>query len=268
MNTKTKSILLWVGAFIFMAVIAIYQKMTGPTYPVRGKVELGGETIKYKLLRTYETGTDAPIKIAVADTAIKGLCKYRRFKSYDEWTFAPMKREGGDLVAYLPMQPMAGKVMYEISLTKGTETKLLNNDQVVLLRYKGIVPLYILIPHIIAMFLAMVFSTRAGLEAITKGADAYKQALWTIIFLCIGGVILGPLVQKYAFDVYWSGWPWGHDLTDDKTAVAVIAWVIAVVRLKNHPERRTWALIASLVLLAIYLIPHSALGSEIDYTKQ
>ncbi|MEI6577157.1 MAG: hypothetical protein WCO63_13350 [Bacteroidota bacterium] len=267
MNTRTKSILLWIGAFVFMAVIAIYQKMTGPTYPVRGKVEFAGQTIKYKLLRTYETGEDAPISIAVSDTAVKGICKFRRFKSHDNWTESPMIRKGGDLVAYLPKQPMAGKVMYEISLTKGTERAELNNNDPVVLRYKGNVPLYILIPHIICMFLAMVFSTRAGLEAITKGTGTYRQALWTLIFLFIGGILLGPLVQKFAFDAYWTGWPWGHDLTDNKTAAAFLAWIIAVVRLKGHPERRTWAWIAALVLLAVYLIPHSALGSEIDYTK-
>jgi hypothetical protein len=268
MNTRTKSILLWVGAFVFMAVIAIYQKTTGPTYPVRGKVELAGETIKYKLLRTYETGADAPVRIAVSDTAVRGEYKFRRFRSHDTWTVAPLVREGGDLVAYLPQQPAAGKVMYEISLIKGNERAELNNAAPVVLRYKGVVPLYVLIPHIIAMFLAMVFSTRAGLEAITKGPGAYRQALWTLIFLFIGGIMLGPLVQKFAFDAYWTGWPWGHDLTDNKTAVAFIAWLIAVLRVKGRPERVTWVWIASLVLLAVYLIPHSALGSEIDFTKQ
>jgi hypothetical protein len=32
-----------------------------------------------------------------------------------------------------------------------------------------------------------------------------------------------------------------------------------------HPNR--WAIGASILMLAIYLIPHSTLGSEIDYKK-
>ncbi|MDZ7744022.1 MAG: hypothetical protein U5Q03_20390 [Bacteroidota bacterium] len=79
-------------------------------------------------------------------------------------------------------------------------------------------------------------------------------------------MILGPIVQKYAFDVYWAGWPFGHDLTDNKTLVSFIFWLIAVFVLRKNPENRTWPIIASVVLIAIYLIPHSVLGSELDYT--
>ncbi|MCK4406396.1 MAG: hypothetical protein KAV44_01845, partial [Bacteroidales bacterium] len=89
----------------------------------------------------------------------------------------------------------------------------------------------------------------------------------TTICLFIGGLILGPIVQKFAFDAFWTGWPWGHDLTDNKTIVAFIFWLIALIRLIKNKEKSGWALVASIVLLVIYLIPHSVLGSEIDYTQ-
>jgi len=81
-------------------------------------------------------------------------------------------------------------------------------------------------------------------------------------------MILGPVVQKFSFGDFWTGWPFGHDLTDNKSLVAFIFWVIALVALKKHQENRLWPLIASIVLLGVFLIPHSVLGSEIDYTKE
>jgi uncharacterized membrane protein len=74
-------------------------------------------------------------------------------------------------------------------------------------------------------------------------------------------------VQKYAFGAYWTGWPFGHDLTDNKTALAFIAWLIAVIKLRKNREARGWAIAAALVLLLVYLVPHSVLGSEIDHTQ-
>ncbi|MBI4877207.1 MAG: hypothetical protein HY822_21445, partial [Acidobacteria bacterium] len=91
--------------------------------------------------------------------------------------------------------------------------------------------------------------------------------LWTVGFLLVGGMILGPVVQKYAFDAFWTGWPFGHDLTDNKTAVAFVAWVGAWVASARSRNPRRWMVFAALVTLAVFLIPHSVLGSELDYSK-
>ena len=85
--------------------------------------------------------------------------------------------------------------------------------------------------------------------------------------LLVGGLIFGPIVQKYAFGAYWTGWPFGHDLTDTKTGIAMIFWLIALWRGRNHAKGHIWMIIAALITLLIYLIPHSVLGSELDYTK-
>jgi hypothetical protein len=117
------------------------------------------------------------------------------------------------------------------------------------------------------MFVAMLLSTRAGLAAIF-GERTFRLALWTFVTLVVGGLILGPIVQKYAFGAYWTGWPFGTDLTDNKTAVAFLFWLVALVMAWKKPYHRTWVLAASFVLLLVYLIPHSLLGSEIDWTEE
>ena len=266
MNPKLKSFILWVFAFVFTLVIAIYQRMTGPTYPERAKVTIGQIEYKFHLLRTYDGADDAKIRLYVPDTSIRGEFKFRRFKSYDDWTMIGMARHGDTLLGCLPHQPPAGKMMFSVTLLKDG-TRYLVHAEPTVLRYKGYVPLGILIPHIIIIFLAMLFSTRAGLEVLFRGKYTFLYTWLTIIFLFFGGLLLGPIVQKFSFGVYWAGWPLGHDLTDNKSIVAFIFWVVALIIQYRNREKKLWAVIASVIMLVVFLIPHSALGSEIDYTK-
>ncbi len=259
-----KNTFLWIFAFIFTIAIAYYQRKTGPTYPVSGKAEIAGQTVKYKLIRTHGGETDAELVIKNVGQNISGLVKFKRFGTDDEWTSFQMTREGSDLKGYLPNQPAAGKLMYHIALTSGNESVLLNDEPTVI-RFKGEVPLWVLIPHVLIMFTAMMMSTRTGLEALARGKKSYPYAWITLVTLFVGGLILGPVVQKYAFDAYWTGWPFGQDLTDNKTLIAFIFWAIAVWRLWKNPANRTWPVVAMIVLLAVYLIPHSMFGSSLDY---
>ena len=106
------------------------------------------------------------------------------------------------------------------------------------------------------------------LEVLFKGHYTYIYTWLTVIFLTIGGMILGPIVQKYAFDAYWTGWPFGNDLTDNKSLLAFIFWLVALGYQIWSREKKILAVVAAVVLLAVYMIPHSVLGSEIDYTKE
>jgi hypothetical protein len=117
------------------------------------------------------------------------------------------------------------------------------------------------------MFIALLWASRAGLEDWANGPRTYLYSLLTVIVLAIGGLILGPLMQKFAFDAYWTGWPFGKDLTDNKTAAALLLWVVAFWRMKKRPGSRGWAIAALILMLVVYYIPHSVLGSELDYTK-
>ena len=154
---------------------------------------------------------------------------------------------------------------YHVVLESETNTYNITAEPIVI-RFKGPVPAYVLIPHILLMFLAMLFSTRTGIEALIKGDKTFNYTKITLVLLLFGGMILGPVVQKFAFGEFWTGWPFGKDLTDNKTLVAFVAWIIAVVRLHKNKEKRGWALAAAIILLAIYLIPHSMFGSELDYS--
>ncbi len=266
-STRTRTILLWSLTIIITLGSVVYQRLTGPSYPVRGSVVIDGETVEYKLLRSYDTIGEAVMQFAAPSPDITGEMRYRRFRSHDEWTTVPLARYGDNLIAAVPKQPAAGKVMYQISLIDKEGVRHGLTPEPVIIRFKGPVPPLVLWPHILFMFTAMLISTRAGLEAIANRPNTYRIALWTAILLVLGGMIFGPIVQKFSFGEFWTGWPKGHDLTDNKTVIALIAWILALWRGRNRAKGRIWYIAASVVTLLIFLIPHSLLGSELDYTK-
>ncbi len=260
-----KKVAFWILAFLITLSTAVYQRRTGPTYPVDGKAVIAGDQIRYELLTTHETGEDCPVRVEVQNPDISGVVLYKKHKTADPWTGIPMERQENELVGFLPHQPPAGKLQYKVMLSHQSEEISLTGEKPVIIRFKGAVPLWALIPHVIVMFVAMLLSARAGIEALRSNSNPRKLALWTTGFLFIGGFILGPLVQKFAFGALWTGFPFGYDLTDNKTLIAFIGWVIALIAGRKGKPARGWVLAASILLLIIFLIPHSLLGSELDY---
>jgi len=266
-NIAKHKISLWVLAFIITVSSAIYQRMTGPTYPVRGKIAINNQKISYKLLRSEVVTQDAAIKLNIPDTTITGYITYRRYRSYDDWSIVPLQRQADMLVGFLPKQPAAGKIIYLVYLIHGEKEISLTAEKPVILRYKGAVPAWVLIPHILIIFLAMLFSNRTALEALDPNGQSKKYLLWTIGLFFMGGFILGPAVQKFAFNAWWTGIPFGTDLTDNKTLIAMLGWLWAWFKNRRHHRHRSWIILAAVLMLAVYLIPHSAWGSELDYTQ-
>ena len=86
-NIAGYKVTLWIIAVLITISSAVYQRLTGPTYPVRGKVLFNGTQIHFKLLRTETTDRDALIKIQVPDTAMYGYVKFKRYNSIYRWSY-------------------------------------------------------------------------------------------------------------------------------------------------------------------------------------
>lgn len=262
-----KSFVLWLIAFLLTIVSAIFQRITGPTHPVSDKFKLADKTFNYKLERSHSSNFPLVIQIDVQNPEITGNVYWKRFKVNEDYIVVKMNNENGILKAEIPPQPPAGKIEYRVELFDKNSSALIPEDKFVVLRFKNDVPALILIPHILFIFLAMLYSTRAGLEFFNSERNYKKYVNLTILFLILGGFIFGPLVQYYAFGVFWSGIPFGIDLTDNKTLIALIFWLIAYFKFKKSETNSKWILIAAVVMFIIFLIPHSLLGSELDYSK-
>jgi len=259
-----KQWMFWALAFLITLSAAYYQRITGPTYPRKGTLINNNTILKYKLTRSSDTGKDLNIKIPITNNT-KGFLFYKRYNTSDDFTVIEMKNQKDTLIAAMPSQPPAGKLYYTIRLKPEAQNDWATEKPVVV-RFKGTVPAWVLIPHIFFMFLAMFFSNFTGLLALGKRNKQMKYAVITLAITIIGGLFLGPVVQKYAFGELWTGVPFGWDLTDNKLLIGFIGWLVAVFA-NYKKERRGWFIFAAILTLIVYSIPHSMFGSQLDYNS-
>lgn len=278
-----KSTLLWLAAAALTVACFVFQNKTGPTYPLEGTVDTARGPVRFKFLRSEEIGT--PLQLMLVESVPAGLggqVRWRRYKSHDPWrttamepgTFRFTRRGNAEEVrgvgARLPSLPeRAGKYEFYVDLDDGTAVRSVTGERPIFARYKAPVPATVLFPHILLVFLSMTLAVRTALAAVT-GGEVRRLLPATILSLLLGAFALGPLVQKYAFGVWWSGFPFGYDWTDNKVVVELAAWLLAgAVLLLSRDARRVRAavVLALVVTLAVYFIPHSIFGSEYDYTR-
>ena len=259
-----KKVLFWIIAILITIAAAMYQRMTGPTYPEKITVTIEGSAYDISLKRSQTNTYPCDISLEVPDNVNGKIC-FKKFRSAEEWTVTDMYHDKGHLVGELPSQPAAGKLEYYITLLTPSGSEIsVRRDEPVVIRFKGNVPAVVMIPHILIMFLAMLFSNLAGLTAAFRRPEQKKQGRWALWLLLAGGMVLGPVVQKFAFGELWTGVPFGWDITDNKTLIAVAAWIVAVIMNRRH-ERPAYTVAAAIILLLVYSIPHSLFGSELDY---
>ncbi len=180
----------------------------------------------------------------------------------------------GGFQATLPVLSKGEKLFYHIEVY-GEDGQIARfppeSDQFI--KFKGHVPAYILIPHIAFMFATIFF----GLLAVISSASAVRGSvelkrsvrylLWTVVFAFIGGFPLGYLVSYMAFGQGWEGVPIGWDITDNKTVILFLFWLVTFILarkgLRGEPmaiSNRAYMYLAvsSLVVTFIaFLIPHS-----------
>ena len=257
-----KKFMYWLLAIVITIALSIYQRMTGPTYPKKVAVELNGEIYKIKLPRSG-VQHDETVTLKAVPSETKAQVHYRCYPTSDDYTTADFSLKDGELQAALPAQPVGGKLQYYITV----DGKDYLADDPVVIRFRHDVPAGILIPHILLMFGAMLFAIYTLMLVLTRK----KYSKWlkiTVATLFIGGFIFGPLVQHAAFGPWWTGFPYGTDLTDNKTLLSFLFFLAALFTLKWKYNK--WVVcLAVLFMIAIFSIPHSAYGSEYDYsTKQ
>ena len=110
-----KKTLFWLLAVVITLVLSIYQRMTGPTYPKKVTIELNGAQYKVKLPRSGVLQDEI--------VALKGIPQhtdaqlhYRRYPTSDDYTTVDFKWTDSEWQAALPVQPVAGKLQYYITV--------------------------------------------------------------------------------------------------------------------------------------------------------
>jgi hypothetical protein len=253
-----KSILFWVIAVVITALSAVFQRVTGPTYPLSGSVNFEGKKIDFKLDRSHSSSSNYNVEIKTGEPGIKGIVKWRKnYIALEPFTIIEMKGTE-TLTAEIPAQAPLDKIQYIIELQKDNSSITIPQDKPIIVRFKGDVPIWILIPHIFAMFFAMMLSTRTALETFNSDENKIKSlSLWTLILLFIGGFPLGFMMNYFAFGQLWGGIPFGNDITDNKTLIAFIGWALAFYMIKKNAQPKLFAILAAVLMIIVYSIPHS-----------
>jgi hypothetical protein len=135
-----------------------------------------------------------------------------------------------------------------------------------MVKFKGNVPAWIVITHILAMFggfFLMIWSALYAFQPAFGKGDAKPAArlgLWAWITMFVGGLPIGFLMNYYAFDVFWEAFPFGEDVTDNKTQIALLFWGISVLALYFGKGKKAGILTigTAIIVIALFLIPHSA----------
>jgi hypothetical protein len=257
---------LWTLAVLVTMATLVYQRMTGPTTPLRGRVTIGGQTVKLKLLRTYDGAGDQPVVVIAPDTAVTASVQWRRYPSGEPWDTLQLERRGDTLATALPHQPPAGKLAYQLRLQRGGE-RVVFPEEPAITRFKGAISAVVIVPHLLCMFGGLILLMRAGLGALQKEAGYAGWARLGVLLFGLGGFVFGPWMQHQAFGDWWTGVPFGFDMTDNKTLIAMVAWLFALWKLRGGKEARGPVIVATVITLVVFLIPHSVFGSQIDWSQ-
>lgn len=143
-------------------------------------------------------------------------------------------------------------------------------------KYRGEVSKPILIGHLGFMFGTVFFvalATVFGLGVLFGSAHLRVPLIFVSIaalFTLLGGYPFGFAMNWYAFGSIWEGVPFGTDATDNKTQILLVYFLLVALCglgtiTKNKFGRdlfgsktlATLSVLSFLVMLGIYLIPHS-----------
>ena len=275
----TKKILIAIAITLVLLVVA---RRLSTNNPEDLSSTLGGVTVTH--MSVFEQVGPGRPELAIGVEPIEGASAeivYRiEGKEAGELQRAPMEPgDGGLLKGYLPDFGKGKNIQYafEVRADSTTTVRLPEDEgESLRLRYKGEVSTLVLVLHVIFMFGAFFFVVMAALCAneLRKGIGTKKLTVkmvkWLILFTFIGGWPLGFILNKQRFGPMWEGFPFGYDVTDNKTQIMFVFWLMVVLLgwgsfIGRSPETdrfgdREWSvavLIASVLSLAIFLIPHS-----------
>jgi hypothetical protein len=192
----------------------------------------------------------------------------------------PLRRISEDVFeGTLPDLGIGSRMRYAITVkaADGREVRLPEGaDSFYLIKFKGRASAIVLVAHVafmFASFFCMVLALFAAIRILRLGEgkrSAVRWSRWVLGLSLIGGLPLGWLLNYQTFGVLWEGYPFGRDITDNKTQLMFVLWlaILFLVRgsfLGRGEERDklgargfAWAVIASFIVsLGLFVLPHS-----------
>lgn len=134
-------------------------------------------------------------------------------------------------------------------------------------RFEGKASFILLLFHIVLMIAAFFLLIHALYYALNylateeRGEAIVRSVNLGIITFFITGFPIGWVIEKQVLGNYWEGIPFGWDITDSKTLIILVIWLIVIwLKTKNKMSIRTyakWVIINTIITIMLFLLPHS-----------
>jgi hypothetical protein len=273
-------------AFLFTLLLLVFTRKTSAVRSVYKMVEKGGIRIEHYTV-PKQVGDDVPIISAKVKGASEVNLFYKIGKDgeYQSVKMSPKQEDANDFEASIPLHPKGMKAWYyleAVGQSEGDEVKVTlpeeNSGQVKPIRHKfeGRVPAYIVIPHVLSIFGAFFFATLSLFSAIDlkKGKGTLRRSVKicaiTLLLLFIGFFPLGWAMNYFAFGVLWEAFPFGRDVTDNKSQIMFLFWLFTLFMVKgtlwgkaeqknliSAQDYSTLVIVSFVATIIILAIPHS-----------
>jgi hypothetical protein len=235
------------------------------SYPVVTEINTGKQKISLQLIRSFEGDGDCPVIFPIGDIAVKGHLVYNLKSDTLNQVKRDFKREGDKLTSYLPQQLPGTEMEYRVFLEREKAKIDVNNGKPVVIKFKGKVPLYLILVNAFCIITVLLLSSLTGFYALFN-VRSYR---WIIYILLISSLFLSlflfPLVQKYSLN-RWSYMPKMWSL-HTKLLLTSLIWVItALLSLFVKKLRRLWLILASIITCVLFLIPHPDSSEHVKIT--
>ena len=246
---KSTIAVFWILAIILTLSTSVYQRLTGPTNPKKTTISINNKEYKLSFPRSA-TSNNNKITLNIADSNVKAQLIYRKYPTNEDYSKIDFQNNGSSLFANLPIQPSAGKLEYYVII----DDEKLFETQPLIVRFKGEVPAGVLIPHIIFMFVSMLFAAYGLILAIANKKECPSLCYFNHNNINYWGIYLWPNGSKICF---WSLLEWiSFWLRPNRqqNPYSISCTIINMLFLKKKIFRIT-SIIAFSVMITIFLYP-------------
>jgi hypothetical protein len=262
-SIKLSPFSMWLVALVITALGLVIQRKTGEKMPLSLETQWQGRQVRTVLARSHVGPGGQRLVIEGVDPDWHGTVVWRRYGQGNVYRRESLRNLGSMLSGELSPQPRGSALEYRVEVeAQGNKLLRLPEHGTVITRYKGATPLWVSLPHLFLLYLGLFLGVRAGLEALALGPRSHILAGLALICFLFGGLLFGPLMKVNAYGILWRGPPVGLDSTDTKTVVLVLAWLVPVILRARERRARRWVILASVLSVIAFLIPHSVFGTS------
>jgi len=237
--------------------------------------------LAHEPIEEAEAGTDVTVEVAVrasGDITDPGIFLY--YKSEQEiFVVVPMQRfEEGRYFGTIPAHKRGSLIKYYIEGRAGEDLVVhvpAEGKPRFEFYFKGTPNRYLLLSHIVIIFISLFFFILAGYFGYRGLSDrranlhAPRLGLVGLVLFFISGIAIGMIVSYQTYGKPWTGFPLGNDLTDTKSLAIVLFWLAATFLYRGSALRKDpstdmlpgrtipYVYMAGLILTVIlFILPH------------